>query len=175
LSDPEVAKAPERLSLLDHLVVSLNAIGSLWVLLLVLLICTDSFGRSFFRHPIEGAVEMVAVSMAVIVFCQLPDTTRIGRLTRSDTLLHIFATKMSWPGRLVLAGFDLLGALVMAQIVYGMAPLVLEAYERGYYLGNRGLFTFPEWPLKGLVVMGASVTFVCFLVRAYKAWRDGTY
>ncbi len=175
MSDTDGAKAPERLNLLDRLVVGLNAIGSLWVLLLVLLICTDSFGRSFFRHPIEGAVEMVAVSMAVIVFCQLPDTTRIGRLTRSDTLLMFLATKASWPGRLLLASFDLLGALVMGQIVYSMTPLVLEAYERGYYLGNRGLFTFPEWPLKGMVVLGAAATFLCFLVRAFKAWRHGTY
>ena len=81
----------------------------------------------------------------------------------------------SWPGRLLLASFDLLGALVMGQIVYSMTPLVLEAYERGYYLGNRGLFTFPEWPLKGMVVLGAAATFLCFLVRAFKAWRHGSY
>ena len=175
MSDPNGPEPPARPNPFDRLVVGLNAIGSLWVLLLVLLICADSFGRSFFRHPIEGVVEMVAVSMAVIVFCQLGDTTRIGRLTRSDTLLALFAHHASWPGRAILATFDLLGALVMAMIVYGMFPLAIEAYERGYYLGNRGIFTFPEWPLKTLIVLGAGITFFCFLIRARRAWRDGAY
>ena len=172
----EIDPQPQvRLKLLDHVVVVMNTIGSLWVLVLVLLICADSFGRSFFNHPIEGVVEMVAISMAVIVFCQLADTVRLGRVTRSDTLLHLFATNRVPGGRLILVAFDILGAVVMAMIVYGMFPLVIEAYQRGYYLGNRGLFTFPEWPLKGIVVVGAFAALLCFLVRAVNAWRSGTY
>lgn len=173
-SDSE-SQPPLRATSLDALVIGLNAIGSLWVLVLVLLICADSFGRSFFAHPIEGVVEMVAVSMAVIVFCQLADTVRLGKLTRSDTLLAIFASDKIRGGRGVLAFFDLLGALVMAMIVYGTFPLVIEAYERGYYLGNRGLFTFPEWPLKAVIVLGAVMSFLCFLVRAVNSWRNGSY
>jgi TRAP-type mannitol/chloroaromatic compound transport system permease small subunit len=164
-----------RSKLLELIVAALNAIGSLWVMVLVLLICADSFGRSFFATPIEGVVEMVAVSMAVIVFCQLADTVRLGRVTRSDTLLPLFATNRVPGGRAVLAGFDLLGALVMVMIIYGMSPLVIEAYERSYYMGNRGLFTFPEWPLKGIVVLGAFFALLCFLVRAANAWRSGRY
>jgi TRAP-type mannitol/chloroaromatic compound transport system permease small subunit len=171
-SDTEPSPAVRAL---NRLVISLNAIGSLWVLLLVLLICADSFGRSFFAHPIEGVVEMVAVSMAVVVFCQLADTVRLSRLTRSDTLLPSFAANRVPGGRAILTAFDLLGAIVMGMIIYGMSPLVIEAYTRGYYLGNRGLFTFPEWPLKAVVVLGAAVTLLCFLVRAVNAWRRGAY
>ena len=166
---------PLRFAIFERFVIGLNTIGSLWVLLLVLLICADSFGRSFFARPIEGVVEMVAISMAVIVFCQLADTIRLGRLTRSDTLLAIFAGNRIPGGRLILVFFDLLGALVMAMIVYGTAPLVLEAYARGYYLGNRGLFTFPEWPLKGIIVVGAAMSLLCFLIRAVNSWRNGSY
>ena len=64
----------------DRAVFILNAFGSLWVLFIVLLICSDSFGRTFFNHPIDGVNELVAVSMAFIVFCQLPDTVRLGQL-----------------------------------------------------------------------------------------------
>jgi TRAP-type mannitol/chloroaromatic compound transport system permease small subunit len=173
LQDANGSRPHDRLNLFDRLVIGLNAVGSLWVLLLVLLICADSFGRSFFAFPIEGVVEMVAVSMAVIVFCQLGDTTRLGRLTRSDTLLALLRGSAS--GRLLLVAFDVLGALVMTLIVYGMTPLAIESFQRGYYLGNRGLFTFPEWPLQTLIVIGGAVTLVCFLVRAAKAWRHGTY
>jgi TRAP-type mannitol/chloroaromatic compound transport system permease small subunit len=162
---------PRAERLLDRIVVSLNAIGSLWVMLLVLLICADSFGRSFFAHPIEGVTEMVAVSMAVIVFCQLPDTIRLNRLTRSDTLMPLLTMNNSVAGRVVLAGFEALGALIMAMIVVGMLPQMIEAYERSYYIGNRGIFTFPEWPLKALVVLGATLSMLCFLVRTAQTWR----
>jgi TRAP-type mannitol/chloroaromatic compound transport system permease small subunit len=175
LRNPAGQQPQFRLPLLERAVIGLNAIGSLWVLVLVLLICADSFGRSFFSAPIEGVVEMVAVSMAVIVFCQLADTIRLGRLTRSDTLIPFFATNRVPGGRAILAAFDLLGAIVMMMIIYGMSPLVIESYNRGYYLGNRGLFTFPEWPLQAIVVIGAAAALLCFLMRAVNAWRSGSY
>jgi hypothetical protein len=113
---------------LDASVVFLNAVGSLWVLLLVILICADSFGRTFFNHPLEGVTELVAVSMAVIVFCQLPDTARLGRLTRSETILSRLQSSRAVAARLTVVGFDLLGAAVMAGIVAGTAPLLAESY-----------------------------------------------
>jgi TRAP-type mannitol/chloroaromatic compound transport system permease small subunit len=156
--------------LLDRSVVFLNAIGSLWVLLLVILICADSFGRSFFNHPIQGVTELVAVSMAVIVFCQLPDTARLGRLTRSETVLYKLQASNSIVARLVVVGFDLLGAAVMAAIIVGTTPLLIESFERGYYIGEHGIFTLPDWPLKALVVLGGAATMLCFIARAVHHW-----
>ncbi|MCG6876983.1 MAG: TRAP transporter small permease [Betaproteobacteria bacterium] len=154
----------------DRSVVALNAIGSLWVLLLVLLICADSFGRSFFNHPIDGVTELVAVSIAVIVFCQLPDTARLGRLTRSETFLYRLQASNSMVARLVVVGFDLLGAAVMAAIIVGTTPLLIESFERGYYIGEHGIFTLPDWPLKALVVLGGTATMLCFIARAVQHW-----
>lgn len=158
--------------LLDRTVIVLNAIGSLWVLFLVLLICADAFGRSLFNHPINGVIELVAVSMAVIVFCQLADTVRLGRLTRSDTLLPRLQASRRLGARLVVIGFDLLGAFVMAAIIVGTAPLLIESFTRGYYIGELGIFTFPEWPLKAIVVLGSVAALLCFLVRAIEHWRS---
>ena len=155
---------------LDASVVFLNAIGSLWVLLLVILICTDSFGRSFFNHPLEGVTELVAVSMAVIVFCQLPDTARLGRLTRSETILHRLQASNSMAARLAVMGFDLLGAAVMGAIIVGTTPLLVESYQRGDYIGEHGIFTLPEWPLKAVVVLGAAACVLCFIARAVHHW-----
>jgi len=156
--------------LLDASVVFLNTVGSLWVLLLVILICADSFGRSFFNHPFDGVTELVAVSMAVIVFCQLPDTARLGRLTRSDTILYRLQASNSTVARLVVVGFDLLGAAVMGAIIVGTTPLLVESYERGYYIGEHGIFTLPDWPLKALVVLGGVATMLCFVARAVHHW-----
>ena len=148
----------------------MNAIGSAGVLLLVLLIDADAFGRTLFNAPIAGMIEVVAVSLAVIVFCQLADTIRLGKLTRSDTYLAQFAAGSAL-GRGVVAAFELLGAVAMALILVGMVPLLIQSYQRGYFIGVRGVFTFPDWPMKAVIVIGAAAALLCFLVRAGRLWR----
>ena len=155
----------------DRAVFILNAFGSLWVLFIVLLICSDSFGRTFFNHPIDGVNELVAVSMAFIVFCQLPDTVRLSKLTRSDTYLPILQASTAPVCRIVVSGFDLLGMAMMAAIIIGTWPLLIESIERGYYIGEQGIFTFPDWPIKGMVVLGSLMTALVFLFRAVGHWR----
>jgi TRAP-type mannitol/chloroaromatic compound transport system permease small subunit len=159
-----------RPTVLDRVVIVMNAIGSLWVLLLVVLIDADAFGRTLFNLPIAGMIEIVAVSLAVIVFCQLADTVRLGKLTRSDTYLARLASG-SFVGRLIVVGFELLGAVVMALILAGTLPLVIQSYQRGYFIGVRGVFTFPDWPLRAVIVIGAGAALFCFLVRALRLWR----
>lgn len=112
-------------------------------------------------------IEIVAVSLAVIVFCQLADTIRLGKLTRSDTFLARMA-RGTRVGRTVVAGFELLGAAVMTLIVVGTVPLLIRAYERGYYYGVPGVFTFPDWPVKAVIVGGAAAALLCFLVRGHR-------
>jgi len=159
-------KRSAAVRMLDASVVFLNAVGSLWVLLLVILICADSFGRSFLNRPIDGVTELVAVSMAVIVFCQLPDTARLGRLTRSETILHRLRASNATAAWVTVIGFELLGAAVMAGIIVGTTPLLIESIQRGYYIGEHGIFTMPDWPLKALVVLGSVACLLCFLARA---------
>jgi TRAP-type mannitol/chloroaromatic compound transport system permease small subunit len=151
----------------------MNAVGSLWVLLLVVLIDADAFGRTFFNLPIAGMIELVSVSLAVIVFCQLGDTIRLGKLTRSDTYLAQFAAG-TWLGRGVIASFEVLGAVAMALILAGTIPLLVQSYQRGYFIGVRGVFTFPDWPLRAVIVLGAIAALLCFVVRAVQIWRGET-
>lgn len=164
------ARPPAIVRLLNISVVVLNAIGSLWVLFLVVLICTDSFGRSFFNSPVEGVPELVAVTMAVIVFCQLADTVRLGRLTRSDAMLSKLQESNKLIPRLIVVGFDVLGMVVMGAILIGTWPLLTESYVRDYYIGEQGIFTMPDWPVKALVVLGCIACMLCFFVRAVDHW-----
>lgn len=171
----EAARPPAaRLSLLDRAVATLNAIGSLWVLMLVLFICLDSFGRSLFNRPFDGVNEVVAVSMALIVFCQLPDTVRLGKLTRSDTFLPTLERSRRLDARLIVIGLDVLGITVMACIIAGTTPRLIESIERGYYVGEHGIFTFPDWPVKAMVVLGSFATALCMMARAVSHWRRGS-
>ncbi len=169
-AEPET-RPSASVKLLDRAVIILNAIGSLWVLFLVLVICLDSFGRSLFDRPFDGVNEVVAVSMAFIVFCQLPDTVRLGRLTRSDTFLPRMQASHVLGARLAVIGFDVLGAIVMITILVGTYPRLIESIERGYYIGEQGIFTFPDWPMKAMVVLGSFAALLCFIVRAVLHWR----
>lgn len=165
-----VPHATALVRLLHICVVVLNAIGSLWVLLLVVLICADSFGRSFFSRPIDGVTELVAVTMAVIVFCQLPDTVRLGKLTRSDAFLGRMQASNSTAACLAVMSFDVLGMIVMGAIIVGTWPLLVESFVRGYYIGEQGVFTLPEWPIKAIIVLGSLACLLCFLVRGIDHW-----
>ena len=164
------AREPAVVSLLHSSVVVLNAIGSLWVLLLVILICSDALGRSFFNHPIDGVTELVSYTMAVIVFCQLADTVRLGKLTRSDAFLSKLQASNTMAARLIVIGFDLLGIGVMVCIIWGTTPLLIESIERGYYIGEQGVFTLPDWPIKAIIVLGSVACGLCFVVRAVHHW-----
>jgi len=170
VSAETVSRPSAIVSLLHSSVVVLNAIGSLWVLLLVILICSDALGRSFFNHPIDGVTELVAVTMAVIVFCQLADTVRLGKLTRSDAFLSTLEASNSTLAALVVISFDILGIAVMVCIIWGTTPLLIESIERGYYIGEQGVFTLPDWPIKAIVVLGSVACALCFLVRAVHHW-----
>lgn len=166
----DIARPPAIVRLLNISVVALNAIGSLWVLLLVILICTDSFGRSFFNRPLDGVTEIVSVTMAVIVFCQLADTVRLGKLTRSDAFLSKLQASNRSVARLIVVSFDVLGMVVMAAIIIGTWPLLVESFVRGYYIGEHGVFTLPDWPIKAIIVLGSVACFLCFLVRVIDHW-----
>jgi TRAP-type mannitol/chloroaromatic compound transport system permease small subunit len=165
-----ITRPPALVGLLNLSVIVLNAVGSLWVLLLVILICADSFGRSLFNRPIDGVTELVAVTMAVIVFCQLADTVRLGKLTRSDAFLSRLAASDKMSARLVVMAFDILGIVVMAAIIVGTWPLLVESFVRGYYIGEQGVFTLPEWPIKAIIVLGSLACVLCFIVRAADHW-----
>ena len=163
---------PERLGWFDRLVVGLNALGSFWILLLVLLITADALGRSFFTHPIVGTHELIQISVVGIVFLQLADAIRTGRLTRSDTFLGVLQFRSPRAGAALEGVFCLLGATYMAIGLWGSVPLLKEAIERNSWIGNEGVFTAPVWPVKTIIVIGLAVCLVQFLRLAGALFRQ---
>ena len=77
----------------------MNALGSMWILLLILLVTSRRHGRSFLPQPIAGVTEMIQISIVGIVFSQLADAIRNGKLTRADSLLSWVAASAAARGR----------------------------------------------------------------------------
>ena len=150
----------------SHLIGGLNAIGTLWIFLLMVVINTDVFSRLLFNHPIDGVPELIELSIVGIVFLQLCDTVRAGRLTRSDGLFVKIVSKRPKLGHVLGFIYDIAGAVLMALIILGGVPRLIEAYERDYYTGTLGLFTAPVWPINLILVVGCFVTALQFLIQA---------
>jgi TRAP-type mannitol/chloroaromatic compound transport system permease small subunit len=146
----------------------MNAVGTLWIIGLMLLINADIVGRGVFDAPIAGVPELVAFSIVGIVFLQLAHTLRSGSMTRSDVLLGVLESRAPRARHALLCLFHLGGGLLMAMIAWKFWPSVSAAWlhpERNF-MGNPGFFTIPQWPLFILVFLGIVATALQFLACA---------
>ena len=159
-------------ALFDSSVTGLNALGSVWVLFVMILVNCDAFGRTLFNRPVEGVIEIIELSIVGIVFLQIADATRVGRLTRSDGLLNISLARAPQLGRFIGALWEFLSILFMAIVLWGSVILLMGSIENNEYVGADGVFTFPEWPVKTVIVVGCTATMIQFGVFAARYLRD---
>ncbi len=151
--------------LADGLAVTANAVGTAVVLMLIAVVNYDIVARSVFGKPFLGAVEVVQFSLVLIVFLQLPDVVRTGRLTRSDGLLGLVKNHNARVSDAMRRVIDLLSAVFMALIVYAMWPEFLDMFETKDYFGVPGVFTAPWWPVKLVIVASAALCLVHFVLH----------
>jgi TRAP-type mannitol/chloroaromatic compound transport system permease small subunit len=154
----------------DRLNVSMNSIGTVWILLLMVLVNADIFGRWLFNSPVTGTKEVVEFSIVCIVYLQLGHALKSGRMTRSDAVFARLLRTRPWLGHALGAAINLMGAAFLALIFWNAIFRALNAYERGLFMGSRGFFTLPLWPLELILVIGTLVVTVQFLILA---WRHG--
>lgn len=155
---------------LGRAVAGLNALGSVWIIGLMLLIVTDILMRTFANAPIAGTPEMVSFSIVGIVFLQLSHTLRSGSLTRTDMVLNILKVRAPRAHRLLLALFDMAGAALLIVALWQFVPSIEKAWVRPErnFMGNPGFFTVPLWPLYLLIAIGIGATVLQFLASAFR-------
>ena len=148
----------------------LNALGTLWIVALMLLINTDVLGRNLFNAPVRGVTELVALSIVGIVFLQLADTLHSGRFTRADVLLdRLKRTRPVLAARLQ-ALYHLIGAALMAVILWAAWSPLMEAIRIREYVGAIGDFTAPVWPVRLIMLVGLAATLITFVLLAWADW-----
>lgn len=140
-------------------VVGLNGAGTIWIFGLMVLINTDVILRALFNAPIDGVPEMVELSIAGIVFLQLSDAVRAGRLTRSDGLYNKLTANRPRLGHIMGMIFDLAGAAFFFAILCGAVPMFIDAWTQNHYAGSEGIITIPVWPIR-LILCVACVTVI---------------
>lgn len=146
--------------LLNGVMTALNVIGSIWVLLLMLLITVDVIGRAFFNAPLFGVPEIVKVSVVGIVWCMMAHTLRIGAHLRSTFLLDRMPPSVR---RLIEIISCLMGIAIFALIVYSGWNNTIESWRIGEFEGEAPA-RVPTYPIRSLVLIGAALTAIQFLV-----------
>jgi TRAP-type C4-dicarboxylate transport system permease small subunit len=149
----------------------LNSIGTLWIFLLMIVICTDVFGRTLFNSPLPGVLELVRLSIVGIVFIQLGHTLRAGRITRSDNLLRKLQTRLPRLGYGLETLFDLTGTAVFIVLFQASLPMFVSSWVSGEYAGIEGYVTYPVWPVRLIILIGSACAGLQFLLFA---WRNGS-
>ena len=145
----------------------LNAVGSVWVAAITVLVCADILGRVLFQHPLAGVPEIVKVSIVAIVWLQIPHTLRIGGHLRSDIVLRALPGR----GRAIAEFFAcVLGALIFGLLVVSGWDTMILAWEMGEFEGELPV-RVPTYPLRTIVLLGAALTALQFLLMAAEAVR----
>ena len=154
---------------IDAVTMALNVIGTLLIIGITVLVNADVIGRGVFNAPISGVPEMVSMSIVAIVFLQVAQAFRMGRLTRTDATLGILekhAPRLRSAAELV---FALIAMAVMWQLLAASTPLFVKAWERGTYEGTIGDFTAPIWPVKLVILIGCAALLVQLALTAVTA------
>ena len=133
------------------------------------LICADVAGRYIFNAPIKGAAELVGYSIVAAVFLQLAATLHVGRFTRVELFIEPFEKKRPAAGQAFGVLFHLIGAAVFGIITWGTWPKLHDAWVNDEIAGTPGVFVFTIWPFLGVVVLGAALTCIEFLIQAAQA------
>ena len=109
----------------SHFIAFLSALILLW---LVGLTCVDVVGRYFFRAPVTGAVELVQLSMAGIIFLSLP----LMFLKNDHVIVDLFSFgqkgRIGWTITLILNLVMVFAIFLLADRVWDYA---IRAYEDG--------------------------------------------
>lgn len=156
-------------SLFGILVDGLNAIGSLLIFVIMALIVADVLSRNLLNQPIAGVAEMVAASIVMIVFLQLPATLRHGRMAQADIFIVGFTQRHPRIGNLMQAAFFAAGVWVLYIVVQGTLPTFTRAWERNQFMGIEGVFTFQVWPIRLTVLACAAITALQYALLTLEA------
>ena len=158
---------------MHYLIKAMNALGTLWIFALVVLINTDVLGRNFFGRPLLGVLEILSISIVGIVFLQLAECLNSGKLTRSEVLMTRMESWTSGGASFAQALSHSAGLLLILAIIGPAYFNFIESYEMGEYIGALGAFRSPMWPIKFIVVFGLAITAICLLMLIFKDIKSG--
>lgn len=144
----------------------LNIIGTILIIAMAIAVNADVLGRDLFNQPIAGVNEFIGLSIVAVVFLQMANTLREGRHVSNDIIVLAIGASYPRVARLCYGVFHLIGAWLMALVVWFVSPMFLEMYQSGYYQGTAGVIEIPIWPFVLPVIIGGTVSAIQYVLLA---------
>jgi TRAP-type C4-dicarboxylate transport system permease small subunit len=151
----------------------MNVLGTGMVIFIMLVVLTDVAGRFLFKKPLTGTPEIVAMSIAVIVYLQFPSTLRAGRVISADGLVEMLGKRSVRAEQWLLAFHHLVGSAMFSTTCYFVWPLVVKAWVGNDFYGTVSMFAFPKWPIYGVIAFGSAMMAIQYLLLTIGLVRAG--
>lgn len=143
----------------------LAALGTFWIFILMGLVVADVAGRNLFDMPLTGVAEFAGLSVAAIVFLQLGTGVYGGRMTRAGFLVDIIERVFPRVRLALEVLYMLVGCVIFALLAYVAWPELVQSWQSNEFYGVRGLYMIPGWPFRALVVIGAAMASLAYLLK----------
>lgn len=143
----------------DALTKFLMIFAAIWAFALGLFVLADIVMRAM-NMPLDGAKEIIANSIVVIVFMQLGFAVRSGSMLRADFLVVMLPDLAQ--RLLLLIGYLLGAAFFFFLLQSGITP-ALRSYANGEFDGA-GVVQIPIWPTRFAILLGAGLAGVNYVI-----------
>ena len=141
----DLFKKTERLA--DSASLLFANIAAIILLGLVLLTCVDVVGRYFFSAPVVGAVELVRICMAGIIFFSFPLMFLRNDHIIVDLIPFFRKGWIGWVASLVILAVTIYVAYRIGDRTYGYVIRAMEDQDVTEYLA------IPRWPVVGFITL----------------------
>lgn len=131
-----------------------NLCASVGLVLMMLLICADVFGRSMLNRPIVGVPEIVKVSIVAIFWMQVAYALHQGQHLRSNILFAAFPRTLK---QVIWALNCIAGLTVFGLIFWYTIDDLQSTWRNGDFEGEHPM-RVPVWPVWLILVSGAALT-----------------
>ena len=152
----------------------LSSLGTAWIFILMLVITVDVVGRTAFTRPLPGVPELVAISIVAIVFLSLPQALRSGRITRVESLSDFISRKLPRVGHALMAFYSVLGIALFCALFVASRPMFVKAWVTNDYVGVEGYITYPQWPVRLIILIGCVGCIVQYALMAIDHVRQAS-
>jgi TRAP-type C4-dicarboxylate transport system permease small subunit len=143
---------------LGWIVRAANLISAVCVLIMMVLVIADIFGRYLFNSPVPMTYEVGSFLMVFIVFLGLAYTQRTGAHIR----VEFFTLHLPPRVRCILDMVaSVLGLLLYLIIVYQSFIWSYTSWQVGDYVA--GLVNIPRWPSQFVVPLGSALLCLQFI------------
>lgn len=158
--------AAGRMRFWDRGVDGLAALGTVMIVILMAIIVADVLARNLMGASLPLIAELGALTVVLIVFLQLGTAVRNDRLARTEFLLDALAAGRPRTAEMLRAVWDLCGAAICAGIAWASWGILRRDFEHSEFIGVTGVLTMPTSPFRLLILVGAVVAAVQFVIVA---------